>query len=166
MRGANRARGRFLYHAGMQSPDPALEPDGTYVHRLMVRYGETDQMGRAHHANYLLYFEEARTAMMRALGVSYAETEKRGIGLPVRQTAVRYRNAAFYEDELAVVTRIERVGPASVTFTYRIVRPSDDLLIATGSTELASIRMAGPDTRLTKLGPELEAVFAAHARPE
>lgn len=144
-------------------PGPGrLGPDGTYFHGLMVRYGETDQMGRCHHANYLLYFEEARTAMMRALGVSYAELEKRGIGLPVRQADVRYRNAAFYEDELVVETRIERVGPASVTFAYRIVRPADNAKIATGSTELACIHMAGADTRLVKLGPELEAVFSAH----
>lgn len=141
-------------------PGPNPGPDGCYRHALMVRYGETDQMGRVHHANYLLYFEEARTAMMRALGVSYAETERRGIGLPVRQADLRYRNAALYEDELVVETRITRVGPASVTFGYRIVRPADGTLIATGSTELACIRMAGADTRLTKLGPELEAVFS------
>lgn len=139
----------------------AIAADGRFVHPLMVRYGETDQMGRVHHANYLLYFEEARTAMMRALGISYAEMEKRGIGLPVRQADLRYRNAAFYEDVLHVETRVERLGPASVTFAYRLVRPSDGSLIATGSTELACIQMAGADTKLIKLGPELEAVFGA-----
>ena len=103
------------------TPPPSLE-QGTFHHPLRVRYGETDQMGRVHHANYLLYMEEARTGMMRALGASYASMEREGIGLPVRKTDLRYRAAALYEEELVVETRIDRVGPASVTFTYRIVR--------------------------------------------
>jgi len=135
--------------------------DGVFRHTVMVRYGETDQMGRVHHANYLLFFEEARTAMMRTLGTSYADTEIAGIGLPVRKADLRYRNAALYEDVLVVETRVERVGPASVTFNYRIVRPDDDTLIATGSTELACIRMDGRDASLIRLPEDLTAVFTA-----
>jgi acyl-CoA thioester hydrolase len=133
--------------------------DGVFRHGLMVRYGETDQMGRVHHANYLLYMEEARTSMMRALGVSYAETERHGVGLPVRQAQLRYRQPALYEEELVVETRVERVGPASVTFAYRILRPADATLIATGSTELACIRMNGRDASLIRLPADLETVF-------
>ena len=48
-----------------------------------------------------------------------------------------------------------------MTFAYRLVRPADGRLIATGMTELACILMAGADTKLIKLGPELEAVFTA-----
>ncbi len=43
-----------------------------FEHEVEVRYGETDQMGVVHHANYLLYFEEGRTRMMTALGLPYA----------------------------------------------------------------------------------------------
>ena len=135
--------------------------DGVFRHALMVRYGETDQMGRVHHANYLLYMEEARTAMMRALGVSYAQTELGGVGLPVRQAQLRYREPALYEEELVVETRVERVGPASVTFGYRIVRPADETLVATGSTELACIRMDGRDSSLVRLPADLADVFTA-----
>ena len=35
------------------------------VHQVRVRYGETDQMGVVHHANYLAYLEEAREYMER-----------------------------------------------------------------------------------------------------
>jgi acyl-CoA thioester hydrolase len=142
--------------------------DGTFFHEVRVRYGETDQMGRVHHANYLLYMEEARTAMMRALGASYAQLERDGIGLPVRKADLRYRNAALYEELLVVETRIERVGPASVTFAYRIVRPETDgrdTLVATGSTELACISMAKDSGGLIHLPDRLRAAFtcAHHA---
>jgi acyl-CoA thioester hydrolase len=69
-----------------------------YEHLLRVRYGETDQMGVVHHANYLLYMEEARTAFMASVGCSYGGLERDGIGLPVRRTEVRYRASARYED--------------------------------------------------------------------
>lgn len=133
---------------------------GTFHHCLRVRYGETDQMGRVHHANYLLYMEEARTGMMRALGASYASMEREGIGLPVRKTDLRYRAAALYEEELVVETRIEGVRVASVTFAYRVVRPEAEgasTLIATGSTELACIAM--PEGRLIHLPDRVRAAF-------
>lgn len=116
-----------------------------YEHHLGVRYGETDQMGVVHHANYLLYMEEARTAHMASVGCSYAGLEREGVGLPVRRTEVRYRAPARYEDELCVQTRVGRVGAASITFHYEIVRPADGTHIASGSTELACISLASED---------------------
>jgi len=133
--------------------------DSPFEHRLRVRYGETDQMGRVHHANYLLYFEEARTGMMRALGASYAAVEATGVGLPVRKADLRYRRAAAYEEELVVETTIERVGPASVTFAYRIVSAVDAGLVATGSTELACIDLQSGG--LQPLPPSLSRVLAS-----
>ena len=75
-----------------------------YLHRLKVRYGETDQMGVVHHANHLAYLEEARTEYMASLGVPYGAIEKAGVGLPVRRVDLRYRAPAFYEDDLVVHT--------------------------------------------------------------
>ena len=132
----------------------------THSHEVRVRYGETDQMGRVHHANYLLYMEEARTAMMRALGASYSKMEQEGIGLPVRKADLRFRAPALYEEELIVETSIDRVGPASVSFTYRVVRPEPDAqatLIATGTTELACIAM--PQGKLIHLPPAIQEIF-------
>ena len=116
-----------------QSPDH-------HEHRLRVRYGETDQMGVAHHANYLLYMEDARTRMMAEMGCSYAEMEREGWGLPVRRTEIRYRSPLLYDEEFCVRTRVARVGGASVTFEYELVK-TDGSLVATGMTELACVRL-------------------------
>ena len=110
-----------------------------HEHRVRVRYGETDQMGVAHHANYLLYMEDGRTRLMAALGVAYADLERRGYGLPVRKAEVRFRAPARYDEELVVRTRVGRVGAASVAFHYEIERASDGVLCATGMTELACV---------------------------
>jgi len=114
-----------------------------HEHRLSVRYAETDQMGVAHHANFLLYMEEARTAMMKARGCSYRSLEESGFGLPVRKVDVRYRASALYEDDLIVRTHISKSRAASITFEYEIIRAEDELLLATGSTELACVRLDG-----------------------
>ena len=96
-----------------------------YIHRLRVRYGETDQMGVVHHANYVLYAEEARTELMRHHGSSYAQMEKDGYALPVRSMQLRFRSPAHYEDELEIHTHVATLRGASVTFHSEMYRASD-----------------------------------------
>lgn len=140
---------------------------GVHEHRLRVRYGETDQMGRVHHANYLLYLEEGRTRMMAEAGCSYAELERTGIGLPVRKAELRYRAPAAYEDVLVVRTRIAGMRTASITFAYEIVREDDGGLVAHASVELACIDMRADPPGPVALPKSLrEALEAAAAEPE
>ena len=112
-----------------------------HEHRLKVRYGETDQMGVVHHANHLLYLEEARTEYLARLGCSYGELEATGIGLPVRHVDLRYRGPAFYEDELTVWCAVVSIRAASITFAVRIARANGDP-VAEGSIELACVALA------------------------
>lgn len=115
----------------------------TYEHHLRVRYAETDQMGVVHHANYVLYFEEARTAFMASLGCPYGELEREGVGLAVRKVELRYRTSALFEDQLVVETRVAAVRGASVVFDYEIRRPADGAHVVSGRTDLACIDLAG-----------------------
>lgn len=138
----------------------STHPSG-HEHRLVVRYAETDQMGRAHHAGYLVYLEEGRTRMMRDRGCSYAEMEKRGLGLPVRKVEVRYREAAFYEEELVIRTRVRGMRAASVTFEYEILRASNGALVATAMTELACVDMRREPAVPVALPEELRTALAA-----
>jgi acyl-CoA thioester hydrolase len=126
---------------------------------VRVRYGETDQMGVVHHANYLLYVEESRTSLMRDRGLSYADLERRGFGLPVRRAELRFRAAAFYEDELTVRTRVDRIGGASVAFESRIERPKDGVLIAEARIELACVDLRSPSRPPVMLPAEVRGIL-------
>ncbi len=126
--------------------------------RLGVRYGETDQMGVVHHANYLLYMEEGRTRLMEDLGCSYAELERSGWGLPVRKTALRFRSPARYGDTLVVRTRVARVGGASVSFAYEIRSEAGELLTE-GTTELACVELGSRERRPSMLPEELRTLL-------
>ena len=126
---------------------------------IRVRYGETDQMGVVHHANYILYVEESRTNLMRDRGCSYAELERRGVGLPVRKIQFRYRTPALYEDEIVVKTTIGRVGAASVAFESEIYRVADGAHVASGTVELACIDLNKRERGPISLPPDLVALF-------
>lgn len=118
-------------------------------------------MGVVHHRNYLVYFEESRTILMRDRGCSYAEMEKRGWALPVRSVALRFRAPAYYEDELCVRTRVGRVRAASLTFESEVVRVADGVLIATGEVELACVRKGGAERRPVPLPEDLLALLTS-----
>jgi acyl-CoA thioester hydrolase len=59
--------------------------------RVRVRYADTDQMGVAYYANYLVWFEVARTEWLRDGGWSYRQMEADGIALPVIEAHCEYR---------------------------------------------------------------------------
>lgn len=126
----------------------------THELRLRVRYSETDQMGVVHHASYLVYLEEGRTALMRELGFPYDEVERRGLGMAVRRVEVRYRAAARYGDHVLVRTRVERFRGASIQYVYEVLREKDRELLATGSAEVACLTL-GTDLRPTPLPDDI-----------
>ena len=63
-----------------------------------IPYADTDQMGFVYYGNYLVMFERARNELMRAMGFTYLEMEKRGLGLPVIEAHVKYSLPAKYDD--------------------------------------------------------------------
>ncbi len=121
---------------------------------VRVRYGETDQMGVVYHPNYFLYFETGRTELLRAAGVAYSELEKSGVFLVVTEASCSYKSAARYDEDLTILTRVDRVGKATVGFSYRVLGPTGTLL-AEGRTVLASVDAAKSPVRLPRSVTEL-----------
>lgn len=100
---------------------------------IEVRYIETDQMGHVHHANYIAWFELARTRLCADAGIPYPDIEAMGYLLVVTGVEVRYRRPAHYGDTLAVTTWVERMASRQMRFAYEVHRGND--LLATGATE-------------------------------
>jgi acyl-CoA thioester hydrolase len=115
------------------------ERHGVSVSELRVRYAETDQMGVAHHANYLVWCEAARTDHMRNLGVSYRDLEDGGLRLPVVEATLRYRAPARYDDVLAVECWIRETSSRRVVFGYVIRRGRGGPVLATVQTALVAV---------------------------
>jgi acyl-CoA thioester hydrolase len=115
--------------------------------RLRVRYAETDQMGVAYHANYLVWFEVARTDWLRHTGSTYRVMEAAGIQLPVIEAHCEYRQPARYDDDLDIRTRATRLSPVRIRFDYELTRQPAEVL-ATGYTVHAALDRAGRPCRL------------------
>jgi acyl-CoA thioester hydrolase len=113
---------------------------------VRVRYAETDQMGVAYYANYLVWFEVGRTEFLRSMGWSYRDMEAAGYVLPVIAASCAYHRPARYDDELEIRTRGALVSPIRLVFDYEILR--GDERIVTGRTEHASLSPAGKPVRL------------------
>ena len=121
-----------------------------YDFTMRVWYRDTDQMGIVHHSNYLGYYEAARSDMLRALGMSFAEVEKRGIMMPVLEVRSRYLRPARYNELLTVRITLREMPAARITFDYEIFNERAELL-NTGTTVLGFIRS---DTRRPCRCPE------------
>ena len=103
---------------------------------LLVRYGETDQMGVVHHSNYLRYFEVARLEWLSALGVSYASMEKEGLIMPVIDVKVTYKIPALFDDSLTIYIFLRELPRVKIIFSYEIKNQKDEI-VCTGETTLA-----------------------------
>ena len=109
--------------------------------QIRVRYAETDRMGLLHHANYLVYFEQARTELLRARGVAYKDLEDRGFFLVIAKVEIKYRAPAHYDDVLTVRTTVTRTTPVRLEHRYEVFR--DGSLICEGFTTLACVDRDG-----------------------
>lgn len=106
-------------------------------HEIRVRYGETDKMGVVHHSVYPLYFEEARTELMRACGFSYAELEADGYLLPLADIGIRFEKGAVYDNLMVVASRPVEVTRVRLVIEYEVFRESDGERLAIARTHHA-----------------------------
>lgn len=120
---------------------------------VRVRYEETDQMGVAYYANYLVWFEVGRSELMRSIGLPYLEFEKSKLYLPVLKAYCEYKYAVRYDDQITVITHLDHLQKVRLNFQYEI--RLNDKLMARGYTEHAFINERGKPVVLKKISPFL-----------
>src|SRR3954463_8343886 len=125
-----------------------MHPEFTWTVR--VYYEDTDTGGVVFYANYLKFFERARTEWLRAAGVGQqALTEAQGVMFIVKSTAVDYHAPAKLDDELKLTVVVERLGRASVDFVQEAWRVSGSgienkpELLCTGRIKVACVDTKG-----------------------
>ena len=95
---------------------------------IEVRYAETDQMGVVHHANYPIYFEQARVDWLKTMGMHYQKMEDKGIMLPLSKLTIDYKKPARFGDILSVKTILNTLPSASIIFDYEIRNQNNEIL--------------------------------------
>ncbi len=109
--------------------------------QIRVRYAETDRMGLLHHANYLVYFEQGRTELLREQGLTYRDMEDQGFYLVLTKIQVRYKSPAYYDDLLTLRTTVVRTTLVKIEHRYELMR--DGIVLAEGETTLGCVDTAG-----------------------
>ncbi|HKA07985.1 MAG TPA: thioesterase family protein [Gemmataceae bacterium] len=109
--------------------------------QIRVRYAETDKMGLLHHANYLVYFEQARTELLRSQGLTYREMEDQGFFLVITNVEVKFKSPAHYDDLLTIKTTVSRSTAIRIEHTYEV--SCEGRAIAAGKTTLACVDRNG-----------------------
>ena len=120
----------------------------THETKIVVRYSETDQMGRVYYSRYLEWFELGRAEHLKSVGFPYSDMEKQGLYLVVADTYIKYIKPAKYEETVIVKTMIKEVNKASVVFEYEVKNERTKELLATGNSKLVAITKDGKVTSI------------------
>ncbi|MEM6680303.1 MAG: tol-pal system-associated acyl-CoA thioesterase [Pseudomonadota bacterium] len=115
-------------------------------HSLRVYYEDTDLAGVVYYANYLRFIERGRSEALRALGIDQVALERDGLVFVVRRIEAEYRRPARFDDVLEVVTRLQRLGGASVSLDQTVLRAEELLFVA--RVQLAVMGRNGRPQRL------------------
>lgn len=134
-----------------------LETSNT-AHTLPIRvyYEDTDAGGIVYYANYLKFFERARTEWLRALGVSQADlAHKHQQIFVVKKSEIEYLYPARHDDLLIIHSQITHLGGASLVFVQQAVL--DNKVLCQSKTVIVCVH--SETMRPIKLHPDIRAIL-------
>ena len=117
---------------------------------VRIYYEDTDCGGIVYYANYLKYFERARTQYLEERGLSVSALMQAGRLFVVVHAEVEYRAPAYYGETLDIETTVPEMSPASITFAHVVRERRSRRLVVEGSARLAVTDGNGKVKRLDK----------------
>ena len=115
---------------------------------IRIYYEDTDCAGLVYYANYLKYFERARTHYLEERGVSVGELLKDGTQFMVVRANIEYRAPGRYGDRLRIDTHISERGKAALRFAHVVRERTSGRVVVEGSATLVSVNAEGKIMRL------------------
>ncbi|MDP9125962.1 MAG: tol-pal system-associated acyl-CoA thioesterase [Pseudomonadota bacterium] len=139
----------------MKSPD-SNAPAAHFHHPVRVYWEDTDAGGIVFYANYLKFFERARTEWLRALGHSQQEmVDTTGCMFVVQETTVRYVKPARLDDVLTITVDVRERGRASLRISQQAW--CGERLLAEGEIRIGCVERASMKPHRIP-GPIFEAI--------
>jgi acyl-CoA thioester hydrolase len=115
---------------------------------VRIYYEDTDCGGVVYHANYLKYFERARTEFLEERGLSVTELLEEGTQFYVVRATMEFKAPARYGETLQIETQLGPCGKASMDFTYIGRERTSGRVVVEGATTLATVDLEGKVKRL------------------
>jgi acyl-CoA thioester hydrolase len=107
--------------------------------RVKIYYEDTDCGGVVYYANYLKYFERARTELFASRGMELKKLMDEGIFFVVVEANLRYLSPGRYGDIFSVETSIDKIGAVSIVFGHRVVREGISQALVDGTVKIACV---------------------------
>lgn len=120
----------------------------THTIDIRIYYEDTDCGGVVYYANFLKYFERARTHYLESRAVSVTEQLQQGTQFVVVQAELDCRAPARYGETLTIETRLAEVTRASLTFEHVIRERTSQRVVVEGSARLAATDLSGKVKRM------------------
>ena len=117
---------------------------------IQIYYEDTDCGGMVYYANYLKYFERARTEYLEERGLSVAKLMAEGTVFVVVHAEVDYCSPARYGETLTIETSVRDLRSASLTFSHVVKEKTNGRMVVEGSARLATVGGNGKVKRLDK----------------
>lgn len=108
---------------------------------VKVRFGEVDSMGIVWHGNYVKYIEEGRESFGKKYGISYLDIYAHNVMAPVVNMNINYKKQVQYGEILIIETEYVNIPAAKIIFNYKVLRKSDNELVATAQSTQVFIDM-------------------------
>ena len=147
--------------------DPISPPEGRiegkrHLYAVRVYYEDTDLTGIVYHANYLRWFERARSDLLRLLDIDQRAAVETGEGnYAVAGIELRYLAPAKLDDAVWIQTEALDIGAASVRLRQRALR--DDTLLADATVRVGFV---GPEGRPRRQPLAWREAFARYSPAE
>ncbi|MCP4957449.1 MAG: tol-pal system-associated acyl-CoA thioesterase [Photobacterium aquimaris] len=123
---------------------------------ITIYYEDTDVGGVVYHANYLKFFERARTELLRYIGLSQQQLFADNMSFVVRSMNIDFIRGAKLDDQLVVNTTIQNVRRASIEFNQELVN-DDNVVFCSAIVKIACINptIMKPIALPVQLKPEI-----------
>ena len=127
---------------------------------VRIYYEDTDAAGVVYHANYLKFFERARTEFFRERGLLVSELAAAGHVFPVVRMEVEFIFPARHDDLLSIVTKPVLNSGSSFSLNQQIYRKCDNKLLVNATVKLACV---GPGQKARRIPAEVRRILAIEA---
>jgi tol-pal system-associated acyl-CoA thioesterase len=131
---------------------PPAAPPRELRSTAKVYLEDTDAQGIVYHANYLKYFERARTDYLGEHGAGLKGAQDLGFRFVVHTLTIRYHRAAGLHDMLEIVTTVRRASPFRIVFEHKAFREGDPEVAISATVDVVCIDAEG---ELAEITPDL-----------
>lgn len=107
---------------------------------IRVYYENTDAGGVVYHAQYLHFFERARTEFLRSLSFSQQRLLEQNLAFVVKKLEIDYKSPARLDDLLSVETKISQLKKATIVFEQHLWR--ENICLCSANVQVVSVDLA------------------------